>query len=510
MPVINITLDPEKILTITTGEFGATAVRRLPNIPGNVNNGNSVISLNSSSEIVLGPFNETRRYVIDNDSDLTYSVSDYRLIYNKFATGIHTGGALSINGTNPATFDIAAGGGVIVDNYTDKDTPAVQKISWSAFTAQAPEFIASNFTSYVGIDRGGNIQQFTGVITPNNRRDYIILGLLVHTGGAVVESVSNFPSIGYDYPNIVVDFSDSVGLINRSGNVFGANGANLKLDKTLGEAFRIGGNFQNSTKNPSIVTSAALTAPALFKPYRDGSGAFTIDFPLTDAIDPSKYDDNSGTLVTVTPAFWSIIRIYLDPVNNNVIAHYGQNTYSSSDRALNRINFEDFTPNPVLRDALLRGFLVVRGGCTDLTDTAQALFLSADKFGQVPANSSTAPLTGGVLLAESTAKTSSFTGRWDKSYVIDNSSGAINVTLSAIRTSDVGAICEAWITSNPATYNVTFTAPDHTYSINAVSGINPDPAVATRSSATSAYLKVEIRAISTTQYLISAIDTVTV
>lgn len=332
---------------------------------------------------------------------------------NQLSTGLYSGGQVSINSEDPTRFDISAGSGVIVDLHTNPDVAGVAYITWEAKIGILAEHINNTFTSIVGIGRDNSIIQFEDEVTAEQRRDYIVFSLLVHTSGTVIESVSNQVVLGYDQANTLNDLAATIGIINSAGNIFSAASTDLTVAKSIGTSFKAGGNYYTSRKSTNMITTAGLTAPTLFKPYRTANGDFTVIFPLTTTIDVTKYDDGSGTLASV-PANspWTIWRIYHDPVNNDVIAHYPQNTHKTLAAAEASIGGEPFTPNPVLRDSLLRCFLIVKRDCTNLSNTAKAEFIAADKFGitkaigalsNVPAFSDILAATTPEFLASTTA-----------------------------------------------------------------------------------------------------------
>lgn len=511
---IVIALEAETVLTVAADSTGSAILRRLSNVPGQPRGSNDLefqsINLGNSATLQIGPFSTPRRYLLDSIIEgISYSYKKTKLNYNNLSTGVYEGGDLIINGSDNTKFDISAGKGAILDNYTDPEKPVVTRIEWPAFTAQTPEFIASTFTSYVAIDRGGNVVQFSGTINEENRRDYLILGLLVHTGNTNVESVSSFVNPGYDIANNLGDLSAAIGLVNITGNVFSADSTNLEIAKTAGTAFRLGGNFQDSRKSPNIATSDALSAPLLFKPYRDGSGGFTIDFPLTSSIDPDRYDDGSGTLATKpNNGRWSINRIFLDPINDNVIVQYGQNTYRNDDLALAAIQTETFEINPVLKDALLRGFLLVRKGATDLSNTNRALFIAADKFGQVPAQGAQLPYSNGIATVTSAPKSSDFTINLNKAYQVDNSSGSVTGTLAEATEDEIGKVCECWIQDDASINNFILEAPTESSIINGVSAGVGQLVRATVSSLNLNYKKISVTVIDVDTYLIDGVDSI--
>lgn len=393
--LIAIDLLQETTLILEADNKASGILYRQSNIPGTERESSSrsfsQIKINNSITLEIGPFSKPRRYRLEILSgNIKRSYVRKRLNYNNNGTGIYGGGHITINSGDSTKIDISAGEGVIVDNYTNPGVPEVVRIKWQDMAAVDVEFLLTSFTSYIAIDRGGNVVQFAGAITAENRRDFIVLGILAHTNNVVVETASDFPPPGYDIPHMLVDMGDSIGIINRSGNQFGPNGANLKVNKSAGESFRIGQNWQNSSKVPNITIDAAQSAPTMFFSYRDGKGGWAPP-TFSDEVDPGKYDNGSGTLATVAGGQWTIQRLFYEPIGGDIIIAYGQFLYNSAAEAEAAIFGEQFIKNPILNDTALRGFLIVKGNATNLSSSINAKFIAADKFGSGPSvGSSTA------------------------------------------------------------------------------------------------------------------------
>lgn len=510
MARLTINLPQERTLDITNISTGTIKIKRLSNQPGDLREADSPlyadVDLAPSSNVRVGPYTEGQRYVIVGPQEAyTYTIGYEPLSHNHQGTGLINGGLLSIN-ADPTKFDISAGKGTIVDNYTDPENPSILHVEWPELTGITPTFLSSAIVSFVGLDTGGNVAQFVGTITEAERRDYIIIGILVHTQGIVVEGVAFFPYPSYDQAHALIDLTDVMGPINKTGNKFSANGSSLELSKNAGELHRIGINWQNSQKVPNTISVPAETTPNFFLSYQDGSGSFK-GFERDTEIDPTKYDDGSGTLATITGNKWQVMRIYL-AANFDVIVSPGQVTYTSKNNALQAINTETFNKNPVLDDTNLRCFLVVRSNATDLSDTSKAVFVNADKYGQVAAEGAAFNIPNGIATVTSTPKTSTFNVNFNKAYSIDNSSGAVNGNLTEASADKVGQVCECWITDNTATNNVTLTGFNDTDTINGVTGTAGNPPVATFNASTSNYKKVSVTIIDENTYLVDGADSV--
>lgn len=508
---ITVNLPQERTLNVTNNSAGDIVIKRLSNQPGAERASSSPlyadVDLAENATVSIGPYTEGQRYVIVGPQEAyDYNITYEPLAHNHQGTGLINGGLLSINGSDNTKFDISAGKGTIVDNYTDPENPSILHIEWPAQEAVTPTFLASAIVSFVGIDTGGNVAQFVGTITEAERRDYIIIGIIVHTQGIIVEGVAFFPYPSYDQAHALLDLTDVMGPINKTGNKFSANGATLEIQKNSGELHRIGINWQNSQKVPNTITVPAEAAPNFFLSYQDGLGSFK-GFERDTEIDPTKYDDGTGTLATISGNKWQIMRIYL-AANFDVIVSPGQTLYTTKNNALQAINTETFNKNPVLDDTNLRCFLVVRKNCTDLSDSDFAVFVNADKYGQVAAEGAAFNIPSGIATVTSTPKTSNFNVNLNKAYRIDNSSGAIQGTLAAADGDRIGYIAECWIMSSPATHNVTIRGQNDTDTINGVTGTASNPAIATFSSATSGYKMFRVTVIDENEYLIDSPDSV--
>ncbi len=297
-------------------------------------------------------------------------------------TGLLTGGVVSI-GSNPARFDLSAGVGYVVDNYTDPENAVSVRVEWAASTNNVLTFLATNSTTHIGIDSSGAIvQKADEEFTVHEVREVIVLAVVSHIDHANIGVVGARPRPIYGASLDADDLAVSIGPFNKSGNIYGPSGANLQLAKSAGEAFVLGANYSPGEAVPNIVSTASkttLTTPFLYT-YRDGLGGWSIAFPPVIDVNPNSYDDGSGVLAPVTSDFWSVQRIYYFPATDTEVLQYGQEQYDSE--VLGEIFRDRTTINPDLRTngAILRGYLIVQMGITDLSGPATAVFVEADRF----------------------------------------------------------------------------------------------------------------------------------
>ena len=309
-----------------------------------------------------------------------------------YETGLTIGGELSVNGADPAKFDIADGRGIIVDSYNDPESPVIAHVKWSGITAQTVTNLATQARTFVSIDSDGAIVQQSAEWIPEERRNLILLGVLAHGNNTSISATPMTPHTSFSRTSQAFDFIEAIGPINVTGNVFSANGANLQINKSAGESFRLGDNYTVSKQNPSIVVNASQTIVSFQYRYQDGSGGITEDAAVT-LIDPTLYDDGSGTLAAVAGSDkWQVQRIWMFS-NGSVKIMPGQNLYRTQADAEASIAGAVFNADPILSNAIFRCWLIVKSTTTLLNDMAQALFIEADQFGTSSAGGASSSTT---------------------------------------------------------------------------------------------------------------------
>ena len=300
-------------------------------------------------------------------------------ISNVMSTCLASGGAISVN-ANPTKFDVAAGSGWIVNNYTDPASPTRTYVSWAAFTAQTDNYLASADITYVFVNSSGALVQLAAWPAESYFADYIYLGANGHPSRSYISYITNNPVPGTDISLQFRQFVDVFGGFNIDGNIVGANGANLKMDRSAGSVHYGGINFHTDKRAPNI---RALNSSAQFYfiyAYRDTGGNWTSSSPGQNA-DPNYYDPGGGAGKTaVTSTYWTLQKIFFYPQIPLVVIQYGQAQYATKTEAENALN-ATFTLDPDLDKTIFRGTLLVKQGATVLNDTSYAVFYPASKFG---------------------------------------------------------------------------------------------------------------------------------
>lgn len=296
------------------------------------------------------------------------------------STGVLSGGVLSTGGGSNQ-YSISDGTGVITS-----ELGVITNVSWTGKTNIVPTNLATNLLTWVAIDSNGDVFEQTVPFTATQARSLIILGVVVHVNLVDVDNVNNEQVVAYQPLNTSYDIANALGFVNISGNEFSANGANLNIDKSIGVMFKIGSNYDVDTTNPHNRTLAALS-PATFQ-YRFSNGSNGV---TGTNIDPNNLDNGAGGLTAIANNQWSVQRIY-SFTSNNVKIQRGVQSFATKAAAIEGLKSENYVTEPsIAANGLLRGWLVVEKGCTDLSDTSQAVFLPAPKFGEGSTGGASSP-----------------------------------------------------------------------------------------------------------------------
>jgi len=289
-------------------------------------------------------------------------------------TGILTGGVVTINSGDDTLVDIAAGTGVVID-WTDPANPLKTMVSWNAFIGESvPNLATGVFTSFAISAAGALIKVSLLIPTPNERRTRIYLQSATHTSGTKIDSITGSSVPAYDKIEAILDYVRNTGTVN-SGNNYSAFAADLQLDKAAGTTTLPFINRSADPMSPAVQTNAANSPLANFTvAYQNGSGGTTFD--AATLVDPDQYDDGSGTLATVGNNKWTIKRLYFFGQNGATTVAYGQNQYNSLSDAESALPTEPFVVSALLESGSLTSYLIIIKGGTDLSDIADAKFIT--------------------------------------------------------------------------------------------------------------------------------------
>ena len=314
--------------------------------------------------------------------DKELSIDD---VTENIPSGITSGGTLTKANNTQVT--IAAGTGIINDLNKESGSgephPEIKHIAWSQQTFTCTGLTSSSnkqLNTWVYIDASGTVNQQTTPFTDAQIAHNIIIGSIIHTS-ATIDFVKTFPVTAYGTIPQLQEFSRIFGPMKKSGHLVTANGSNLKLNRAAGVAWAFGRNYSSDPNNPSLVSDAAKTDAVIHRYYADSSTGHTLDTNDGSgytAIDPTKYDDSSGTLASMTATKFSVQRLYYFPNEiNTIVVYYGKEEYASLSVAEQQYQLESFTESSnTSEQAIYLGAIIVRGNATNLSSASEAKILT--------------------------------------------------------------------------------------------------------------------------------------
>ena len=332
----------------------------------------------------IGFFGGTIYQKQDNGSTTNWSVlTTMSSVAHLFSTGIIDGAEMSDAGSGE--IDITAAKSIYVD-INDMSNIKVSEIDIPAENGLALTNIGSSTATYIGYNflTSSYIQQ-TSRFSQEQKRDIAAIGIITHPAG-VIDDVTPSSKIGLISPmSALDDTTNAIGAINIEGNMIGDVGANLSIGKTAGRIFKFEANMDGNPKDPSEVDQVEIdtSVSGLFSEfYSNGLGGTSGTAP-GGVIDPTIWDDGTGVLNTVNANNWSVKKVYIAPVSNQLYVETGTEEFNSINQARQRyLSSPTRIDAETTRDLLLRGYIAVRGGATDLSLSSDAVFIAASKFGE--------------------------------------------------------------------------------------------------------------------------------
>jgi len=345
----------------------------------------------SSTDNAIPKFDSTTGKIIQNtgviisDTDEVSTTGDYVVfrgtskemelgeeVLESLSTGVTAPITLSINGGDTTKFDISIVDGHIVNRELD----TYVTIAYAGSTGNSVS--AVNGVTYIFIDKLGAVVKQTTAPTPSDLREMIYLGRAIAIAGIVVQVLAE-PIPIENVASAVSDLAKSIRIFNASGNLVTSNGSNMNLDKSLGYLYSYGSNYATDRNNPSLVTVAASTISS-FAYITQAAGSTEA---ATTAIDATYYDaSGTKTLITGAGKQATVQRIFLFPSGAIRIA-YGQTVYPTLAEAIQGTTSETFIDNPnIFGNGILIGMIALRKNTTDLSNSTQARFLVASRFGE--------------------------------------------------------------------------------------------------------------------------------
>lgn len=287
-------------------------------------------------------------------------------------TGVLKGGTCTID-VGGASYSISDGFGVYIDYSV---TPHTHKIVYWAGLSNIP-VNSSRPNTYIAIDKTGALYESGTEVSSADERDYFYLAGYTQVAGTIL-GIKSAPVLAIAPANQLNDLFRSVGVFKVSGLNFSGIAATLSLSRSSGVLFDRSNNWKNTEKNPHQVSIGAQS-PLQFKRVTQT----TINQTNFTTLDVGNYD-NAGTVTAIAGSnnLAQNMRLYQFGTGT-VYVQYGQQVYSTLANAVAGIASENFNTNPVASqdNAVLVCTISVIKGATDLTNTSQAIFHLAGRFG---------------------------------------------------------------------------------------------------------------------------------
>lgn len=335
----------------------------------------SVAKVNGIS--ISGTPSNTSLLIANNATSASWQIPPFA------STGLVRGGIMTVNGTNPAAFDISAGVGVIADYTTNPASPTVTTVVIPAQTVVITGTPATRNQNWWAIDASGTVVAFPSNLNATQSRSFIRLGFTGSTvGTGVIIGIASSPIIASQGVQSVYDLMTSLGTFSISGNTLSPVGTTLGLQKSVGTCFAGSSNYGFDITNPNIVTNPAENLVSLRYATQSPS-ASTVPVTL---VDPLNYDVG-GTITAIagganTSTVQRVFMFASGTSGAQIVIQYGQTLYTSLANAVAAAGKNPgyiISPSLIGTTALL-GWICMTKTCTNLADVNNAAIILAPKF----------------------------------------------------------------------------------------------------------------------------------
>ena len=311
--------------------------------------------------------------LIDN---ATIYVDDYNLEYSQYglSTGLIDGGLINIYSGNSSYLNITGGSGMYTD-FSDPVNPIVEEIFWDN-TSVIPDLTGVR-SKWVGIERSGpgvGVPIVESSFSALQKRTIIVLGRVWGNGDEEMTGRGQYSITVYGSSKTLEDLLFVFGSINKEGNVFTASSnESMRLDKSTGVSFRYTANYLNQPTSPNLNTDPFLEGIIKYSYHLQNK-----TFVFSKSQINSTHYDLDGVATPVPAGNFTVQRIYYFPVSNTVHVTWGQHLYDTLSEAENAAVLESVVLNDqILEGAILRGYICLKAGTTNLSNTTNVTLLVA-------------------------------------------------------------------------------------------------------------------------------------
>jgi hypothetical protein len=332
-------------------------------------------------------------YVNINNEDSNLTLTDIER--NILEGNVISGGVYEYTGMTQGTgqtINVAMTRGWIVRNtYSFATLPDVTNVYYTGGTNIPLTYLNSADATYILITSASTLFQQTTFPTPQQRREYIFLGKVVHPNRSTITSINQTVDFDVSPMASLRDLWTPLKLINQGVIVSYYSAGTMDIQTSAGTLWGNGIGWTTNQLNPDSI-SISGTSPTTFQ-YRSRLGPITgstsnpgdpaAPTGNTTTIDSHHYDLNGSIVPVGGNNRATNQRIYLFPTGL-IRIQYGQFSYSSMANAIAGIDTEIFVEYGNNRDnGILIGILTVREDASDLSLTTDAQFRFVSKFGEL-------------------------------------------------------------------------------------------------------------------------------
>ena len=305
------------------------------------------------------------------------------------STGILSGGILSAN-IGGTTFNVSAGYGQIIGlTATDNAVYGNYKyVEWDNYTGISVDNLNTHQFCYVYIDEDGQLNQQTTPFTTEQYERNILIGTICHIDYTAINLYTNTQHPAYGLHQRFRNLIDVFGPMKKQGLELSPNGTNLRINRAAGEIYKTGAKYNIDQFQSDVFQLDAATPASSCRLSKNLTG-FTFDTNnglFYQDIDPGHYNLNGTSIAIVNNNQWTIQRIFqFTTLPTDLIIYYGRQIYNSFSAARDALETEIFEEATITREnSAFLGYLFVRGGAIDLSNTSDAVFLQAGFARSIP------------------------------------------------------------------------------------------------------------------------------
>ena len=365
-------------------------------VTGSLNiSGSSTIkgSLRFDSTIDPGSQNISSSFLFTSASntnsgfDLYFRQNDnlvkFKWLEGGVSTGLLYGGVVSYSGS---TINVTKGSAIVNDLNASTGSevgPVFTYVQWENYS-QPATFLTSSQHTFLYVDDSGVIHQQPTYFTSTQYSHAIPLGRVTHANYTSITGAGSNVQTTYDGDQQQNAFIRAFGPIKINGLTLDSHASGMGISVGSGETYNLGGFYPQDPNHPSSYVSNAFPTASIARAYRSGSGIYldNNNGSFYTTIDSTKWDDGTGVLNSMGGGDWQIQRVFLNPVSGRHVVYYGQyGEYTTLLNALQYLSTDPFEEGEFTAKSLVFvGYIVLRGGTTNLADTTNNVFIQAGTF----------------------------------------------------------------------------------------------------------------------------------